>query len=88
MKAFVLSCCPVLLLAFAAHGEERQGYFHINAGERHDGILDADNRGTWIVHGHNLDDVVDLRTGLVFDFVVDEGFAHKVGSAGLYMQSH
>ncbi len=43
----------------------------INAGERYDGILEADNKGIWMVHCHNLDHVTDLSTGLIFNLVVD-----------------
>ena len=46
----------------------------INAGERYDTILLADNPGTWLVHCHNLMHVGDGSsgmTGLVFQLIVD-----------------
>jgi FtsP/CotA-like multicopper oxidase with cupredoxin domain len=46
----------------------------INAGERYDAILLADNPGTWLVHCHNLMHVGDSTagmTGLVFRLIVE-----------------
>ena len=47
----------------------------LNAGERYDGLLVADNPGRWLVHCHNLDHVGEsgtTMTGLVFELVVEE----------------
>jgi FtsP/CotA-like multicopper oxidase with cupredoxin domain len=46
----------------------------INAGERYDAILLADNPGTWLVHCHNLMHVGESETGmtgLVFQLIVE-----------------
>ena len=46
----------------------------INAGERYDAILLADNPGTWLVHCHNLLHVGESSagmTGLVFQLIVE-----------------
>jgi manganese oxidase len=43
----------------------------VNAGERFDGILVADNPGAWMIHCHNLDHVTDRPAGLVFNFIVE-----------------
>ena len=45
----------------------------VNAGERYDAILDADNPGIWMVHCHNLMHVGESAagmTGLVFRLIV------------------
>jgi len=47
----------------------------LNAGERYDGLLVADNPGRWLVHCHNLDHVGEsgaTMTGLVFELVVED----------------
>jgi FtsP/CotA-like multicopper oxidase with cupredoxin domain len=46
----------------------------LNAGERYDGLLKADNPGRWLVHCHNLQHVGEsagAMTGLVFELVVE-----------------
>ena len=43
----------------------------VNAGERFDGILLADNPGAWMIHCHNLDHVTDRPAGLIFNFIVE-----------------
>ena len=43
----------------------------VNAGERFDGILLADNPGAWMIHCHNLDHVTDRPSGLAFNFIVE-----------------
>lgn len=43
----------------------------VNAGERFDGILLADNPGAWMIHCHNLEHVTDRPSGLVFDFIIE-----------------
>ena len=46
----------------------------LNAGERYDGILLADNPGRWLIHCHNLEHVGEsggTMTGLVFELVVE-----------------
>ena len=45
----------------------------INAGERFDAVLDADNPGTWMIHCHNLTHIGESpsgMTGLVFRLIV------------------
>jgi FtsP/CotA-like multicopper oxidase with cupredoxin domain len=42
----------------------------INAGERYDAVLDADNPGTWMIHCHNLTHVGDGPVGLAFQIIV------------------
>ena len=47
----------------------------LNAGERYDGLLVADNPGRWLVHCHNLEHVGESgvsMTGLAFELVVEE----------------
>jgi FtsP/CotA-like multicopper oxidase with cupredoxin domain len=47
----------------------------LNAGERYDGLLAADNPGRWLVHCHNLEHVGESglsMTGLAFELVVEE----------------
>jgi FtsP/CotA-like multicopper oxidase with cupredoxin domain len=48
----------------------RKDTLPVNAGERYDALLDADNPGTWMVHCHNLTHVGDGPVGLVFNLVV------------------
>lgn len=48
----------------------RKDTLPVNAGERYDVVLDADNPGTWMVHCHNLMHVGDGSVGLVFNLVV------------------
>jgi FtsP/CotA-like multicopper oxidase with cupredoxin domain len=48
----------------------RKDTLPVNAGERYDAILDADNPGTWMVHCHNLTHIGDGPVGLVFNLVV------------------
>lgn len=48
----------------------RKDTLPVNAGERYDVLLDADNPGTWMVHCHNLMHVGDGPVGLVFNLVV------------------
>lgn len=42
----------------------RKDTLPVNAGERYDVVLDADNRGTWLIHCHNLMHVGDGPSGL------------------------
>lgn len=49
----------------------RKDTLPVNAGERYDALLDADNPGVWMVHCHNLMHVGDGPSGLVFDLVVE-----------------
>lgn len=49
----------------------RKDTLPINAGERYDGILTADNPGTWLVHCHDTMHMGNGTTGLVFRLVVE-----------------
>jgi len=48
----------------------RKDTLPVNAGERYDALLDADNPGTWMIHCHNLTHVGDGPLGLAFNLVV------------------
>jgi manganese oxidase len=49
----------------------RKDTLPLNAGERFDAILDADNPGTWMIHCHNLMHTGDGETGLTFRLIVE-----------------
>lgn len=49
----------------------RKDTLPLNAGERFDAVLDADNPGTWMIHCHNLMHTGDGETGLSFRLIVD-----------------
>lgn len=49
----------------------RKDTLPVNAGERFDAILRADNPGTWMIHCHNLDHVTDRPAGLAFNIIVE-----------------
>jgi FtsP/CotA-like multicopper oxidase with cupredoxin domain len=52
----------------------RKDTLPVNAGERFDAELLADNPGRWLVHCHNLQHVGEAAgsmTGLVFELVVE-----------------
>ncbi len=43
----------------------------LNAGERYDAVLDADNPGVWMIHCHNLTHTDDGGVGLSFRIIVN-----------------
>ena len=49
----------------------RKDTLPLNAGERYDGILLADNPGIWMIHCHNLMHTDDGQTGLAFRLIVE-----------------
>ena len=49
----------------------RKDTLPLNAGERYDAILTADNPGIWMIHCHNLIHTEDGRTGLAFRLIVE-----------------
>ena len=49
----------------------RKDTLPLNAGERYDAVLDADNPGIWMIHCHNLMHTGDDGTGLSFRLVVE-----------------
>lgn len=49
----------------------RKDTLPLNAGERFDAVLDADNPGTWMIHCHNLMHTADGETGLTFRLIVE-----------------
>ena len=55
---------------FALDAPYKKDTLPVNAGERFDGLLLADNPGAWMIHCHNLDHVTDRPGGLVFNFII------------------
>ena len=49
----------------------RKDTLALNAGERYDAVLDADNPGIWMIHCHNLMHTGDGGTGLSFRIIVE-----------------
>ncbi|MGH9366096.1 MAG: multicopper oxidase family protein [Thermoanaerobaculia bacterium] len=49
----------------------RKDTLPVNAGERFDAVLDADNPGIWMIHCHNLMHAGDGVTGLAFRLIVE-----------------
>jgi FtsP/CotA-like multicopper oxidase with cupredoxin domain len=41
----------------------RKDTLPLNAGERYDALLDADNAGSWMLHCHNLQHVGESASG-------------------------
>jgi FtsP/CotA-like multicopper oxidase with cupredoxin domain len=56
---------------FALDSPYRKDTLPVNAGERFDGILPADNPGVWMIHCHNLEHVTDRPSGLAFNLIVE-----------------
>ena len=56
---------------FAVPAPYRKDTLPINAGERYDALLVADNPGTWMLHCHNLTHTGDGSTGLSMEVIVD-----------------
>lgn len=49
----------------------RKDTLPLNAGERYDALLDANNPGVWMIHCHNLMHTGDNGTGLAFRLIVE-----------------
>ena len=56
---------------FALDSPYKKDTLPVNAGERFDGILLADNPGVWMIHCHNLEHLTDRPSGLVFNLVIE-----------------
>jgi FtsP/CotA-like multicopper oxidase with cupredoxin domain len=56
---------------FALDSPYKKDTLPVNAGERFDGILLADNPGVWMIHCHNLEHLTDRPSGLVFNLIIE-----------------